>query len=57
MESEVIEKIPRLNILKQMFGEVPILYELNSDTKLFYLVGKQLKNSLKMVAGNDFYLR
>ena len=57
MESEVIEKIPRLNILKQMFGEVPILYELNSDTKLFYLVGKKLKNSLKMVAGNDFYLR
>ena len=57
MESEVIEKFPRLNILKQMFGEVPILYELNSDTKLFYLVGKQLKNSLKMVAGNDFYLR
>ena len=57
MESEVIEKIPRLNILKQMFGRVTILYELNSDTKLFYLVGKQLKNSLKLVVGNDFYLQ
>ena len=33
VENEVIEKIPRLNILKQIFGQVPILYELNSDAK------------------------
>ena len=37
-ESEVIEKIPRLNILKQIFGRAHILYELNSDTK-FILSG------------------
>ena len=32
-ESKVIENIPRLNILKQIFSQIPILYELNSNTK------------------------
>ena len=32
-ESKVIENIPRLNILNQIFGQIPILYELNSNTK------------------------
>ena len=37
-ESKVIEKISRLDILKQIFGQIPILYESNSDTK-FILSG------------------
>ena len=32
-KSKVIENIPRLNILKQIFIQIPILYELNSNTK------------------------
>ena len=28
-----MEKIPRLNILKQIFSQIPLLYELNLDTK------------------------
>ena len=55
-ESKVIESIPRLNILKQIFAQTLMLYELNSATKLFLLGGKQLKNLLKTVAGNEFYL-
>ena len=37
-ESKIIEKIPRLNILKQIYSQIPILYELNSDAK-FILSG------------------
>ena len=37
-ESKIIEKIPRLNILKQIYSQIPILYELNSDAK-FILCG------------------
>ena len=37
-ESKGIEKILRLDILKQIFGQIPILYKLNSDTK-FILSG------------------
>ena len=32
-ESKVIESIPRLNILKQIFAQIPIFYKLNSNTK------------------------
>ena len=32
-ESKILESIPRLNILSQIFAQTPILYELNSDTK------------------------
>ena len=37
-ESEVIKKIPRLDIIMQISSQIPILYELNSATIL--LVGK-----------------
>ena len=30
-ESKVIEKILRLNILKKIYSQIPMLYELNSD--------------------------
>ena len=32
-ESKVLDSVPRLNILKQIFAQIPILYELDSDTK------------------------
>ena len=33
-ESKVIQKIQRLNILKQIYSQISLLYELNSDSKL-----------------------
>ena len=46
-ESEVIEKIPRLNILKQIFGRAHILYELNSDTKIILSGWETTKEFIK----------
>ena len=57
-ESNVIENIPRLNILKQIFSQIPISYELNSNTKFIscgWKTTKELKK--KTVAGNEFHLR
>ena len=31
-ESKILESIPRLSILAQIFAQRPTLYELNSDT-------------------------
>ena len=42
-ESKVTESIPRLNILKQIFAQTPILYELNSDTKFIFSGWKTTK--------------
>ena len=46
-ESKVIENIPRLNILKQIFGQIPILYELNSNTKFISSGWKTTKELIK----------
>ena len=46
-ESKVIEKIPRLDILKQIFGQIPILHELNSDTKFILSGLKTTKEFVK----------
>ena len=46
-ERKVVEKIPRLNILKQIFGQIPILYELNSNTKFISSGWKTTKELLK----------
>ena len=46
-ESKVIESIPRLNILKQIFAQTPILYELNSDTKFISSGWKTTKELIK----------
>ena len=46
-ESKVIENIPRLNILKQIFGQIPILYELNSNTKFILSGWKTTKELIK----------
>ena len=46
-ESKVIENIPRLNILKQIFGQIPILYELNLNTKFISSGWKTTKELIK----------
>ena len=46
-ESKVIENIPRLNILKQIFGQIPILYEVNSNTKFISSGWKTTKEFIK----------
>ena len=46
-ESRVIESIPRLNILKQIFAQTPILYELNSDTKFISYGWKTTEELIK----------
>ena len=46
-ESKVIEKIPRLDILKQIFGQIPVLHELNSDTKFILSGLKTTKEFVK----------
>ena len=46
-ESNLIDKIPRLNILKQIYSQIPILYELNSDTKFFLSGWKITKEYIK----------
>ena len=46
-ESKVIENIPRLNILKQMFGQISILNELNWNTKFISSGWKTTKELIK----------
>ena len=46
-ESKVLERIPRLNILKQIFTQIPILYELDSNTKYFSSGWKTTKEFIK----------
>ena len=46
-ESKVIKKIPRLDILKQIFGQMRILYELDSDTKFLSSGWKTTKEFIK----------
>ena len=54
--TKVLDKIPRLHILKQIFSQNPTLYESNSNTNQLQKVGHQPKNLLKTVVGNDFNL-
>ena len=46
-ESKVIEKIRRLNILKQIYIQIPILYELNPDTRFISSGWKTTKEYIK----------
>ena len=50
-ESKILESIPRLNILRQIFAQRPTLYELNSDTK-FISVGIQRRKRTKELIKN-----
>ena len=53
-ESEVIKKIPRLDIIRQIYSQIPILYELNSATSFISPSWKITKVYIKTVVGNDF---
>ena len=46
-ESKVIEIISRLNILKQIYSQIPLLYELNSDRKFIPFGWKTTKEYIK----------
>ena len=46
-ESKIIEKIPRLNIFKQIYSQIPLLYELSSDTKFITSGWKTTKEYIK----------
>ena len=46
-ESKVIQKIQRLNILKQIYSQISLLYELNSDSKLITSGWKTIKMYIK----------
>ena len=46
-ESEVLQKLPRLNILKQIFSQNRMLYELNSNTKFILTGWKTMKELIK----------
>ena len=46
-ESEVIKKIPRLDIIRQIYNKISRLYELNSDTNFISLGLKPTKEYIK----------
>ena len=46
-ESKVIQKLPRLNILKKIVSQDPMLYELNSNTKFISTGWKSTKELTK----------
>ena len=46
-ESKVIESIPILNILKQIFAQIPIFYELDYNTKFISSGWKTTKEPIK----------
>ena len=46
-ESKVLESIPRLNIAKRIFAQIPIFYELDSNTKFISSGWKTTKELIK----------
>ena len=56
-ESEVIKKIPRLDILRQIYNQIPLLHKINSDTNFISSGFRQQKSILKTVVGNDLNLQ
>ena len=46
-ESKVIEKIPRLDIIREIYSQIPLLYELNSDTNFISFGWKTTKEYIK----------
>ena len=46
-ESEVVKKIPRLDIIGQIYNQIPLLYDLNSDTNFITLSWKATKEYIK----------
>ena len=50
-ESKVIEKIPRLDVIRQIYSQIPLLYELNSDTNFISSGWKTTKEYIKNGSG------
>ena len=46
-ESEIIKKIPRLDMIRQIYSQILLLYELNSDTKFISSGWKATKEYIK----------
>ena len=46
-ESEVIKKIPQLDIIRQIYNQIPLLYEINSDTNFISSGFKTTKEYIK----------
>ena len=46
-ECEVVKKIPRLDIIRQIYNQIPLLYELNSDTNFVSFGWKPTKEYIK----------
>ena len=46
-ESKILENIPRLNILSQIYAQTPFLYELNSTTKFLSPEWNKTKELIK----------
>ena len=42
-----MKTIPRLDIIRQIYNEIPLLYELNSDANFITLSWKPLKEYMK----------
>ena len=46
-ESEVVKRIPRLDIIRQIYNKITLLHELNSDTNFITLSWKPSKEYIK----------
>ena len=46
-ECEVVKKIPQLDIIRQIYNQIPLSYELNSDTNFISFGWKPTKEYIK----------
>ena len=55
-ENKVIQSKPRLDILNQIFNQVSLIYELNSESHFLKSGFNTTKDCIKMDVGNEFHL-
>ena len=53
-ESKILESIPRLNILRQIFARRSTLYELNSDTKFISVEIQRRKTTKELIKNGSW---
>ena len=53
-ESKILESIPRLNILRQIFAQRSTLYELNSDTKFISVEIQRRKTTKELIKNGSW---
>ena len=46
-ECEIVKKIPQLDIIRQIYNQIPLSYELNSDTNFISFGWKPTKEYIK----------